>query len=103
MSDDTKKDRVYLGPALREGTFTFVRESSDGCISGGILSKDPLPRCDGVVTLNHLKGNTFEVKEDVRMSGPPMSDHSGPANVNNTKYLQGWDRIFGTKAPRGEA
>lgn len=97
MSDEAKKDKMHLGPDLGGHTYPYLRESSNGKRSVGLISRngENLPRCDGMVQLGHVEGNIFEVKSDVAMTGPRISDHDGPAQVNSTNFLKGWDQIFG--------
>jgi hypothetical protein len=96
-NDDSKKDRMLLGSAVGDGIVPFIRESRDGRLSGGFISKDPtkIPHCDAVVSLDHKEGNVFEVTQDIPLTSRPVTDHAGPARVNGKDYRQGWDRIFG--------
>lgn len=109
MTDEKeKKDRIYLGPALAENTCPFIRKSADGTISGGIVSDDAskLPRVTGMLDLKRIKGNEFEVNEDIQMTSPYYAEdspRSGPAKANNANFISGWDRIFGGSKTVGES
>lgn len=45
----------------------------------------------------------LEPRDDGTYSVQPAESGSGPAMVNNKAFRDGWDGIFGKKAPVGEA
>jgi hypothetical protein len=93
------KDELIVGPVVdRDGTPArpYIRVTPEGEISRGILGEG-LPNPKGEVELNHLGGSRFAVTKVTRFT------ESGPAQVASPQYRDGWSRIFGGKAPVGQA
>jgi hypothetical protein len=91
------KDELIIGPVIDDaGSRPFLRRSPEGEISGGILSDDTT-NSKGAVELAPLGGSRFEVLKVTRYTS------AGPAQVASPAYRDGWSRIFGGRAPVGEA
>lgn len=93
------KDELILGPVVdRDGTPArpYIRVTPEGDVSRGILGHD-LPNSKGEVELDHLGGARFEVTKVTRFTA------GGPPQVASPQYRDGWSRIFGGKAPVGQA
>lgn len=83
MTDDTKRDDIYLGPSLGEGKHIMVRDQ-DGDVSVSVISPEPAEGCSEL-HLSHVSDNHYKV----------LSERSGPAQVNTQAYQEGWSNIFG--------
>lgn len=110
----TKRDVLELGPDLGDGHHPYVRHRPNCTLETGIIkAKQPgndeaAPRCDGIVRLSHIgPGQVYTVETLYERSRPPTdvaaAQHSGPAMVASDDYRNGWDRIFGSPKPIGQA
>lgn len=93
-----RKDKVWLGPELPGGTRPLFRETPEGERSVGYTGpKGSLPRVDSELDLEHVEGCMYEVTGEVKFTA------AGPSQVASPAYRDGWSRIFGAKAPVGQA
>ena len=97
-----KGDVISVGPNLG-GVCPFVRHLPDHTIETGlakIVGPDEVPTSQNPLFLEHRQGNVFNVKP---LSKGGSDSPKGPAKVNSPAFKSGWDNIFGSKAPVGQA
>lgn len=99
------KDKLILGPQVGEGTHVYIRETPDGEVTSGLVSrdKDNLPSYDSQITLSQVEGDLYEVDDEVMFTARGVQEESGPPIVSTPQYREGWDRIFGKKPVVGQA
>lgn len=112
MSDEktppSGKDFVALGPDLGDGTRPFFRHRSDHTIETGysraVEDGKPINTSEhgSLVRLTPVGGPIYEV-ETLYENRPQEGDAKGPAKVSSDAYRRGWETIFGTKKPVGDA
>jgi len=61
------------------------------------------PLVGGGMCLEHQSGNIYTVVHEVAPMARAASKSSGPAQVATDQFREGWDRIFGSRQPVGEA
>ena len=103
MSDDDKKcssgDEVYLKGQTEDGSAAFgMRHTAEHtltpCLLMPIEQGKPLPPGAEFVRLQKKDGDRYAVTSIYK---------NGPAKVTTDDYREGWDRIFGSRTPRGSA
>lgn len=95
---------MCLGPEMARGVRAYVRHTADCRVKAGMIRpvREGESLVGGGVCLEHKKGDVYAVVHEV----PPMAaadERSGPAQVSTKDYRKGWDRIFGSRQPIGEA
>lgn len=102
MKDDDK-DQVVLGPELGNGQYACLRKRGDKVTTGVITpvdspeGEDLSSRAEGLIELEHVDGDLYDVSASYDYTSLGYSERSGPAQVNTPKYQKGWDTIFGKK------
>lgn len=91
------KDTVWVGPELCDGRRPFVRRKDTGEPEVGLLGSDPLDGADSVIELDHVQGDEYEVRSEIRFTA------MGPTQVASSAYRAGWSRVFGGRAPVGNS
>ncbi len=91
----SKKDEMWVSPkSCIHGSRAYRRVRADGTVEHGALvrpNQDMPPGAMGVVELEHVEGDRFSIKQEIKFTG----GHSRPAN---SAYRSGWDNIFGKRA-----
>jgi len=87
-----------IAPPSPDGRVQCVRHTKDHQIEFGCITplKDGRPIVGTPIRTMPRGDGLLQVVEEAEES-------SGPANVNSRAYLEGWDRIFGNRAPTGQA
>jgi hypothetical protein len=93
-------DVVLLGPPTADGAGVHVLRAREERLEVGELRalQEGRPITGEVVTLSPRKDNP-RVCDVTESYAPPTTHHKGPAKVATPAYREGWDEIFGKKAP----
>ncbi len=96
------KDRIRIGPKLEDGRRLATRIHADGSTSNGIIApaEDGKPIHGELLRVNDECHEGWHDVDTVYDASPTLN---GPAQVATPRYREGYDRIFGTKQPVGEA
>ncbi len=98
-------DVISVGPDLG-GVCPFIRHRPDHSVESGMAKivrpGDP-PTTATPLMLTHRQGSEFDVHVMSKGGSDGPSKTKGPSKVNSPAYKDGWDSIFGKKAPVGQA
>ena len=103
MQDEAPKpspDVVLLGgPTEDGGGMRVLRARQDRLEAGEIRPlKEGAPVRGEIVSLKPRE-NAPQICDVEVAYAPPPSGHKGPAQVATKTYREGWDEVFGAKAP----